>query len=89
MIIGFVRSVSVFLWKEHGEDLHNVLPLWGFGAVMLTMYLPFARVSVQEFLGYSYTTFYGDLVLHWAAAPLIMIFVVTLQQAEKGNDDAY
>ena len=76
-------------FSSRGGDLHNVLPLWGFGATMLAMYLPFARVSVQEWAGYSYASFYGDLVLHWALPPLIMIFVVTLQQAEKGNDDAY
>lgn len=128
LIVGFVRSVSVFLWEDRGADLHNVLPLWGFGFVMIGMYLPFVRVSIQEvrdrtvpppppppsssphppsllfasscsagltaslarqFLGYQYTSFYGDLVLHWAASPLIMIFVVVLAQAEKGNDDAY
>ena len=90
LIIGFVRSVSVFLWVDNGEDLHEVLPLWGFGFVMIGMYLPFARVSLQEFLGYSYTTFYGSLVMHWAAAPLVMIFVVTLQSAESQADsDSY
>ena len=89
MVIGYIRSVSVFLWVDHGQDLHFILPLWGFGAVMLGMFSPFARVSLQEFLGWGYETLNFSLVLFCVGPPLVIIFVVVLKQAELGGHDAY
>ena len=89
MVVGYIRSVSVFLWVDHGQDLHFILPLWGFGAVMLGMFSPFARVSLQEFLGWGYETLNFSLVLYCVGPPLVIIFVVVLKQAELGGHDAY
>ena len=89
IMIGYVRSVSVFLWVEHGENLQNVLPLWGFGIVMIGMYWPFVRVSLQEYLQWGYETINMDLVLYCLGPSLVIIFVVVLKKAELGGHDTY
>ena len=47
LMAALLRSVIVFLFIETDKELFGVIPLWAFGTAMLSIYWPFARVSIQ------------------------------------------
>ena len=79
LVVGLSRSLAVFLFIDTDEEVYSLVPLWGFGLVLLSMYWPFARVTIQEALGWSYDSLNGALFFHWFSGSLIMSVVVALQ----------
>ena len=90
---GVIGSVYDYI-KAGAVNISNYIPLWGFGAIMWNMYWPFVRVSIQEFLGYSYSSMHGGLWFNWISGAAIMSFTVGIQAAhdalnEKEESDVF
>ena len=50
-------------------------------------YWPFTRVSIQEFLGYDYSTLHGGLYFTWLSSAAIMSFTVAIQAAHDEHTE--
>jgi len=73
----FIYSVMTFMFVSTQQDFYQVIPVWCFAYVILTMYLPFARVSIQEYFGYSYKSFDGAMTCQYLV-PALVVFVTTV-----------
>ena len=84
LTVSLLRSMVVWMFVDTHVELYRVLPVWGFGTVMLGMYWPFARTSIQEWAGYSYYSLNGSLLWVWLFSSLLMGSTLLMQQRENG-----
>lgn len=76
---GLARSLFTFLFVNPALEIQDVLPVWAFSLNLLSYFWPFARVSIQEALGWSYASLDGGLLLSSTYLVVVMAFVVFMQ----------
>ena len=81
LCLGASLARSVFKYTvidEVADPFASVFPLWCFALVSLDSYWGMARVSMQEFFGYSYTSLDGKLFFYEIAPAGIMAVTAVL-----------
>ena len=72
------RSRSVAL----APRVNGMLPLWAFALLCLDAYARMALVSIQEFFGFSYTSFKAQLAIY-ELGPAAVVLVATFFYASS------
>jgi len=71
-----------FFFVDTSQSADFIIVVWGFALYNLSIYWPFARVSVQEFLGWSYDTLTGRLTGQILLPAGIMLFATMLKSRQ-------
>jgi len=87
LAVSLLRSIIVFLFVDTDTEIFQVIPLWGFGVAMLSIYWPFARVSIQEYFNYPYSSLHSRHFAIWFFAAGLMAATLVLQQRDEGTFD--
>lgn len=87
LLVSLLRSIITFFFFETRKEIFSVIPLWGFGTAMLQFYWPFARVSIQEYLNYPYSSLHTRRATLWLFGVGLMGSTLLLDMRDRGSFD--
>ena len=82
LVASLAHSVYRFAAHPSAAHLSEMLPLWAFALLCLDAYARMALVSIQEFFGFSYTSFKAQLAIY-ELGPAAVVLVATFFYASS------
>jgi cellulose synthase (UDP-forming) len=78
IFVGLVRSVFYWAFFDTDKEMYELVPIWLFGLIILQTYWRFARVSIQEYFDWPYSSLHGRMMFQWFSCAGIMTVTVLL-----------